>query len=646
MPSDKTPTPEQPSDASGQAPPPGWLYTRVRRGRPSRMSAAWGLWLGISLAVHVVVLLAFAAIRLRTVIVERRTIQFDTDFVEIYRTEPVTHRSVIKLDESVSVSERAAQLRDALAAKAKAVPIMEVDDLDLASMKLDLLARKDTDRAPRWHWSSDLTREADRDRQRDYKGVMDEAATDILRQIKKRQLLVVILLDQSQSLKNPRTLLKAQLQRGVGDLKFAMTDAEEKRLRWSVVMFGRDVGLWLKPTPDTQEVIKALDEVPFDNSGEENVVKAVNYCLKELGGQAERMFILLLTDEQGDDVGVSEGATASERRALELVVGRCKRKKTSVYVLGREVLFQRATFLLTLREGPDIIAQGYPNLGLSSRRAELPPTLPFCNMNREHVPAGFGCYALTLLAGKTEGKFFIVSEEASKYKEANLRRSYAPEWCYPDEYDQRNKNSKLRTALIETIKQMGDDLPTGSEFRAEGDWPLVRASLRSFGRRLDNKIRWCDQTIQKLVRMRPEVSRQKHAGKRWEANYDLTIAQLYKINAILMQYRAQIDKLKDRPAPRLRAPDHVHRCRLFPARPKDKEAHFAGGRDERNALEKAKRAHEKVMRKHRNTPWAERARLELESLTPVKFEVTSLAPPEPSPIAPTPPEPTEPPPGV
>ena len=96
--------------------------------------------------------------------------------------------------------------------------------------------------------------------------------------------------------------------------------------------------------------------------------------------------------------------------------------------------------------------------------------------NQEPLAAGFGCYSLSLIACRTGGKFFILSRQVSEYKPERLR-SYAPEWCPPDEYKKRTDQSKLRTAIVDTLDDMTDDLPSGAGFTAEGDWPMVKATF-------------------------------------------------------------------------------------------------------------------------------------------------------------------------
>ena len=41
---------------------------------------------------------------------------------------------------------------------------------------------------------------------------------------------------------------------------------------------------------------------------------------------------------------------------------------------------------------------------------------------------------------------------------------------------------------------------------------------------------------------RRELDKEKEARKRWEANYDLTLALLYKMKAMLMEYRAKVSE--------------------------------------------------------------------------------------------------------
>jgi len=590
------------------------------------MSTPWGVGLLVSIVIHLVFLLVLAGVRFGVIMKDRPTIEINTDLVEEFAPEPVTVRSVIKLKETDSAAAEGARAAEKLKSDEKPAPVMQVDPLDLGGLKYDLTTRGKRPRGVDLG-GTDVTGKIGRRGDKGYKGAMDAISGPIVGRLSKGKLTVAVLFDGSPSLVGERARLAAQLQRTYDDLKFAITDRQEQRLRWAVVYYGKKPRMMLKPTQKFSRVLKTLSKMPVEDSSEENVLAAIEYCLKRLSRKDARMIILLLTDEQGDDIGIryavappSERPASLYKNALSRAVEACRRRRASVFVLGREAWLQRTYEYIRIHNANEN-SVGYDNIGLSSCRMELPPRQDFHGIARTPVPSGFGCYALTLLATKTNGTFFIVTGRESSYASDALR-AYRPEWVYPREYDKRNRASRLRRAIYEIVSKILPYPGGGGDLYWEaGEWSTQRSEWRRNGRRIREQIKFCDQSIRRLLALKGRADDEKHARRRWEANYDLTLAELYKMKVMLLQHQRAVAKLLSRrprpPGDRPRG--HVPGYSVWAAGVGDRLVTIPNDPAIRNALEKAKRALEVVMRKHAGTPWAASARRELESIVPVRI---------------------------
>ena len=597
-----------------------------RRWWRQRMSTTWGMGLLVSILLHLLFLIIMAGIQFGVAHTDKPGMEIHTDIIEDFAPEPVTVRSVIKLNETVSAAEQSAQAAEKLKSDQEPVATMQVDPLDLGGMKLDLDTRGKRPRGDGMG-GTDVTGRIGREGDKGYKGAMDAISGPIVSRLAKGKLLVTVLFDGSPSLVSERAVLGAQLQRTYDDLKFAITEGQEQRLKWAVVHYGKTPKTVLAPTHDFLKVQQTLQRMPVGDSGEENVLKAIDHCLNTFSRSQERLIILLLTDEQGDDIGMRYAVAPPTKRpvsayknALRQTVEACKRKRASIFVLGRETWLHRTYEDIRIHNEQENTI-GYDDIGLASYCMELPPRQDFHSIGNFHVPSGFGCYALTLLATKTNGTFFIVTAQATPY-EPSVLRAYRPEWVFPREYEKRNRASALRRAIHQIVSRM---LPYpgggGGLFWEAAEWGSQAGEWRRNARRIREQLSQCNRDIERLVDLKEKADREAHARKRWEANYDLTLALLYKMKAMLLQHqRAVAELLSERPPlPGDRPAGHVPGYSTWAAGVGDTSVSIPKDREIQNAVAKAKRALEHVMRKHAGTPWAVSAKKEMDAIVPVKI---------------------------
>jgi Mg-chelatase subunit ChlD len=597
----------------------GWLYAQVHSRRSRGLLSSWQPWLLASVAVHAILFVALAQVAFgsRTVM-PKAVIQLDTDIVELFRDAPVTHRSVIDMEEVETTGGRAAELKKALTGSSEPVALMKVEKVRPGDLDLDLLGSKSAPRTTDWTSRADLTQSVDTGG-RDHRSVLNVLSQCILSDVSAGRLLVVILFDESRSLLRERALMNKQLERTFNELKFAMSDRQHRRLSWAVVSYSEKPRVHLKPTRDTEKVRQALGAMPVDESGQENVLKAVSFAVEEFKKGADRKIIVVVTDEQGDDVGLGPEDSTSQKKALERTVEACRKATTRVYVLGREAMLLRASLWVFAEE---LGRGGNLERGLPTCRREVPSSLHYLLMGSNSIPSGFGCYSLSLLADKTKGQFLILSTEAPRYKDANLER-YAPEWAYPDTYDERTRKSKLRSGMVKIIAEMNEDLPP---YRAlcEENYGTQRVRWRELIKLVDKKVEWCDDSTKELRRLEGALGKEDHARRHWEANHDLLTAHVLKLKAMLLQLREPLVKLEKRDRHPLDWPDDRDMAigyRVGRADPATRPE-LARGRKEDDALRAARQALERVARKHPGTPWAESARAELRTMVPLGLTFT------------------------
>ena len=300
-------------------------------------------------------------------------------------------------------------------------------------------------------------------------------AESIRSELAKGDTLVVWLLDSSVSLEVHRaTLAKraAEFYESIGGMTNSQPadDADEDRYRLfsSVIGFGEHSREVLTPTPVGSKAIRAIRNVPRDTTGTENVMKGIEYAIKlyrDKRHRHERLMIVVLTDEAGDDTVM-----------LESSIKKCREARVAVHVMAATsvmgiengiqhcVINQKGvnySFWLDVKKGPE---------SLYAQRFYLPywheSTLPpwrnggaqavenaewYGGPYRERVLSGFGPYALTRLALQSGGTITVFDHVPGEtgFYDVDLLRPYTPDYGSPTEYSIAVQRSPLRRFVTE-----------------------------------------------------------------------------------------------------------------------------------------------------------------------------------------------------
>ena len=448
---------------------------------------------------------------------------------------------------------------------------------------------------------------------------LDQVAREILRHLAQHRLTVVWMFDESESMRDDQKAIKSKFDRVVNELKINTPDdvsSEATRppgapkrtagppLTHAIVGFGDEVHFEQeKPTADIQVIGKAIDRLRIDSTGKENTMSAIMKVINHYDNlitNDRRLLIVLATDESGDD-----GDLVEEARQAAL------KNKVPIYVIGRQALFGTDTLTIYYT---DPVTKDVYEVGIrrGPETADV-ESLQYDGLHRrwDEIPSGFAPYELARMAKDTGGIYFLLpSEEELRihrrekaYSIATLKE-YVPDYESRQAYADRRAKSELRRTLREVIALTKDFpyryrysvIPEEMLVAIEQDLPVVSERLNALIA-IEKRLR----AIEKLRDREPE--------KRWQAAYDLILAQVvayqikaYEYRANLLEMAAKPPKPDKSPSPELTvlwALDHGHEGKA----PKDKTE---------KVYAEALRLCKLVIDRHPNTPWADLAQDEID----------------------------------
>lgn len=437
-----------------------------------------------------------------------------------------------------------------------------------------------------------------------YDAAMNRITQEMLIMLTKGPVLVTWLFDQSESMQNDQDEIKSQLAEIYEELKLTSADDGDQLLT-SVTSFGKEIATHTRrPTNDLETIRAAIDEVPVDASGVESMCRAVVEVVRghqKLAVQGRRQLALILvTDESGDDPEGIEEAIAAAREA------RCR-----VYVLGREAVFGYPYVHIVWRDPKTQYEYWIP-----IRRG---PETPFPELlqtdglwrRRDAFPSGFGPYEQVRLARQTGGVFYLLPSLESNVLNGEQRlyaieamRPYLPDLDSREHYDAELRASPLRLALREIIEILNPW--TEPQVNLAEYYPLEGAGFATLAATEQEKcqayVRFLQAAEKRLDELRPR--RNEEPLPRWQANYDLMLAQSVANQVRAYEYAAVVEAFLKNPK-RPKDPKTNH-WRVNPVPPGVTAA------ETQAAVERAQRLLANVIEFHPGTPYAARAQWELD----------------------------------
>ncbi|MBW3539213.1 MAG: VWA domain-containing protein [Planctomycetes bacterium] len=469
----------------------------------------------------------------------------------------------------------------------------------------------------------------------DYTAAANRLTWEIARRLRENRLLVMWAIDESASMHDDRLELAKHVGRIFDELGIFGRDDDPPLLQHVVIGFGPNVHVQTeRPESSAAEVIRAIKRVPDDTSGQERVFEGVYKTLQRFGPIARRLgrqtLIVIVTDEAGDD-----------GEHLEQTLQMLRQSKAAVYVLGRESVFGRdhATIRWKSPRTDDVYAIPIRR-GPETAFPEVLQTDGFgpCDAN---VLAGFGPYTLSRLVNETGGLFLALPDDALSQDEAQRRadapkqlREYAPELAARREYETQRRRSRFRAAIGDAIASLDPQQKSGLDVAeylspvADQEW------TRQIDRNLDAALKLRAAAEAAVAALEKVASlRDAEASRRWQANYDLLVAECLALQvrmehvvAVLVDHREKPPRTDDAaergwtltPVDRPRVLSPAARARLN-VKPGDLERQTA----------RAKERLQQVAATHPHTPWARRAETWLDSGLGIELSAGRFSPLDP-----------------
>ena len=370
---------------------------------------------------------------------------------------------------------------------------------------------------------------------------LDQLAREILRHLTAHKLTVIWLFDESESMKDDQRAVKAKFSRISSELNLNLGDDKKtaNALNHVIVGFGDSLHQEIsKPTSDLNLIGKAIDRLNVDPTGIERTNEAVTRVVNEytkLMKDGRRLLLVLITDESGDD-----GQNVEEARQALVSNG------VPLYVIGRQSLFgydrahlryvdpvTKEVYWPAIKRGPESADREILQIdGLHERW--------------EEQPSGFAPYELARLAKDSGGIYFLLPSEENmrvhqreKAYSITTLKEYVPSYDNRAAYYARREKSELGRLLHDIIEITSKDFSHRRHYSV--DPQECYKQIMEEGPKAQQRYK---AYIEFEKRLKAAKSlRDREPDKRWQAHYDLMLAQIVDCEVKTYEYMACIDEM-------------------------------------------------------------------------------------------------------
>ena len=470
-----------------------------------------------------------------------------------------------------------------------------------------------------------------------YGAALDRLTQELLRLMRTDKVLAVWMFDESESMKDDQEELKGRLHRVYEELKLVEADAAKLNRRnpsddvllTAITSFGASFHVHTpKPTSDSRQIMQAIDRIPIDRTGKENMCQAIQAAMKKYGKMARgrKVALIVVSDESGDD---GDPYIAPFADQVENALAALKLHRSPIYILGRESVFGNFYAYVRWR---------HPQTGrvhkLPIRRGPEAPSaeqLLYDGFRRRfdsHM-SGFGPYEQVRLARDSGGIFFQLPHEEENLNDfkqkqfASLRlREYLPNLDSRRAYIGDVSKSKFRVAIRTAIALLNPLNPQNKGLEVPEIEHFVVDPVQSTSRVLA-RLQQISRVLQVMATAHQKLAavrslRDAEPSLRWRANYDLMSAQLMAYRGRLFEYGialGQFGKNMPRLIPPKNPPHNRWEIRhgsnklLMPDAQQEK-ALGVTAEQLRSYHREALQQLASVRETHQGTPWAMRAQWE------------------------------------
>lgn len=375
-------------------------------------------------------------------------------------------------------------------------------------------------------------------------GAIDRLTLEIAGSLRERKTMVVWLFDESLSLKERRETIAERFENVYRQLGLLHVDTSKGALKTAVASFGKQAHILTEePVEDVQSLVAAVEKVPMDESGIENVFSAVQTVTarwhKYRTQMRRNMMIIIVTDERGDDYAL-----------MDNVIARLTRYGIKVYCVGNAAIFGREKGYVTwtyedgyqedlpVDQGPETVAP---------ERVEL-PFWGGGGQDLSRMSSGFGPYALTRLCAETGGIFLVADENRGPKFDPAVMRNYLPDYRPIREYqDQLTKNLAKRQLVDVAMRSHVESVPTPQlRFRADSD-NILRQEITE-AQKPAAEFAYKMREIATMLLL-GEKDREKLDTPRWRASYDLAVGRALALQVRAFSYNSMLAEMKSSPRP-------------------------------------------------------------------------------------------------
>ena len=474
-----------------------------------------------------------------------------------------------------------------------------------------------------------------------YGAALSRMTQELIRMMRTEKVMAVWLFDESNSMKDDQAEIAQKFHKiyeelGIQSRKDANLKDRDEVLLTSICSFGKSVReLTKKSTTDVKEIRSAIDKIPVDESGDENMYGAILDVIKEFGpkarSQKRRLVVIIISDESPSDAG---DTNLNDYGQIEQAIQACEKAKAPVYCMGRESIFG---YPFARIRWTDPVYQ-LPHWVWINRGPETayPEALQWDGLHARHdsSPSGFGPYSQVRLCKETGGVFFMLPGEeenivgkpalieARKFQ-ALAMKEYEPLLLSRRDYEEQRARSDFRTGVWEVIKNLNPHWDNklnmrtwhfsieAEEFQKEGGQEFEKASY-AMGQ--------LNKAIALIEKIRP--LRAKEDSQRWRAAYDLMNSQCLAYRVRLFQYLLTLDEhaasgRKPKDPKHNRWDIRYNGKHMEPTdeqfdrikkgfKIKESKSEYLALLD--SELQKADEAFDSVAKEHAGTPWAGRAK--------------------------------------
>ena len=373
---------------------------------------------------------------------------------------------------------------------------------------------------------------------------LDQLTREIKRHLSKHKLTVVWLFDESESMKDDQKSIRQKFDRVATELKLSNDGSTKKKetppLTHAIVGFGEGIDYVLgKPTLNIDVIGTAIDKLKIDMTGTENTMHAL-----------AEVIVLVIDQQRSPVVNVlSPGMPGDDGSYVEEVHQLAVNQRVPIYDRAAVALGYDQRTCTSIRDptstGRRSAAVGRrPTSSCSSgtvdRWDEQCPALP---------------YELARVAKATGGIYFLLpSEENMRVRQREKAYSIKDLKEYVPTYDSRaaylairNKSEFRRTMhdIIQLTRPKDGD--PGFTFRRH--FPIDPAqllpALQEAGLNATDKLNRLLAIQTRLEAL--ERLRDRDPEKRWQAHYDLILAQIVAYQVKAFEYRACLEEMAAKP---------------------------------------------------------------------------------------------------